>query len=95
MMAGPGLPGQHTETLQEVNQQLWGVGRQRGPHDGRAIVVGHEPFPQMRGLVIRFAISLGVLVGILERAPESARHDERRGVNDASVIEVGTVPSRA
>jgi hypothetical protein len=66
----------------------------RGPHDRRALVVRHEAFPQMRRFVIRLAVSVGMFIGAPQRAAESTRHDERRRVYHAGIVEVGTVPGR-
>jgi len=61
------------------------VGRERGPHDRRALVVWHEAVPQVRWLVIRLTVSLRMLLCSPERAAESARHGERRGVYHAGI----------
>ena len=45
ILASPGSPGQHTETLKELYEQLWRMSGKCGPYDRRALVVGHKALP--------------------------------------------------
>jgi hypothetical protein len=45
MMASPGSPGQHAETLQQLHQQLRCMGRKRCSHDRGKTIVGCKSLP--------------------------------------------------